>query len=110
MNAGVASDIRIRTTSRRPAVGRVTLRGFTRCQRKKSVGGLLAQPKGRAFILKTRTRNRLLFRSVLNLGCNTSTSKSIAMKVRLLRHTAAPAVPDNGSFEVRFPDGRPSRY
>jgi hypothetical protein len=32
------------------------------------------------------------------------------MQVRLLRHTAAPAVPDSGSFEVRFPDGRPSAY
>ena len=32
------------------------------------------------------------------------------MKVRLLRHTAAPAVPDCGSYEVRFPDDRPSVY
>ncbi len=32
------------------------------------------------------------------------------MNIRLLRHTAAPAVPDSGSFEVRFPDGRPSVY
>jgi hypothetical protein len=27
------------------------------------------------------------------------------MKIRLLKHTAAPAIPDSGSFEVRFPDG-----
>ena len=32
------------------------------------------------------------------------------MKIRLLRHTAAPAVPDSGSYEVRFPDGRESIY
>ena len=32
------------------------------------------------------------------------------MKVRLLRHTAAPAVPDCGSYEARFPDGRSSTY
>jgi hypothetical protein len=32
------------------------------------------------------------------------------MKIRLLKHTSAPAVPDAGSFEVRFPDGRPSVY
>lgn len=32
------------------------------------------------------------------------------MKIRLLRHTSAPAVPDAGSYEVRFPDGRPSIY
>jgi hypothetical protein len=32
------------------------------------------------------------------------------VKIRLVRHTAAPAVPDCGSFEVRFPDGRPSVY
>ena len=32
------------------------------------------------------------------------------MKIRLLKHTAAPAVPDSGSFEVRFPDGRESAY
>jgi hypothetical protein len=30
------------------------------------------------------------------------------MKLRLLKHTAAPADPDFGSHEVRFPDGRPS--
>jgi hypothetical protein len=29
-------------------------------------------------------------------------------KICLLKHTAAPAVPDSGSYEVRFPDGRPS--
>ena len=32
------------------------------------------------------------------------------MKIRLLKHTAAPAVPDSGSYEVRFPDGRESVY
>jgi hypothetical protein len=32
------------------------------------------------------------------------------MKVRLLKHTAAPDVPDAGSYEVRFPDGRPSVF
>ena len=32
------------------------------------------------------------------------------MKIRLLRHTAAPDVPDAGSYEVRFPDGRPSVF
>lgn len=32
------------------------------------------------------------------------------MKIRLLRHTSAPAVPDAGSYEVQFPDGRPSVY
>ena len=32
------------------------------------------------------------------------------MKIRLLKHTAAPAVPDCGSYEVAFPDGRPSIY
>jgi hypothetical protein len=30
------------------------------------------------------------------------------MKIRLLKHTAVPAVPDSGSYEVRFPDGRES--
>jgi hypothetical protein len=30
--------------------------------------------------------------------------------LRLLKHTAAPSVPDSGSFEVRFPDGRESIY
>jgi hypothetical protein len=28
-------------------------------------------------------------------------------KVRLIKHSAAP---QSGSFEIRFPDGRPSRY
>jgi hypothetical protein len=32
------------------------------------------------------------------------------MKIRLLKHTAAPAVPDSGSYEVKFPDGRPGVY
>jgi len=32
------------------------------------------------------------------------------VKIRLLRHTASPAVPDSGSYEVRFPDGRESVY
>src|SRR5262245_53056143 len=48
--------------------------------------------------------------SALKLGCSTPTSKSIAMKIRLLRHTAAPAVLDSGSYEVRFSDGRKSMY
>jgi hypothetical protein len=30
--------------------------------------------------------------------------------LRLLKHTAAPSVPDSGSYEVRFPDGRESIY
>jgi hypothetical protein len=34
----------------------------------------------------------------------------VSKKIRLLRHTAAPAVPDSGGYEVRFPDGRPSIY
>jgi hypothetical protein len=29
------------------------------------------------------------------------------MKIRLLKHAI---VPDCGSYELRFPDGRPSRY
>jgi len=29
------------------------------------------------------------------------------MKIRIIRHEV---VPESGSFEVRFPDGRPSRY
>jgi hypothetical protein len=29
------------------------------------------------------------------------------MKIKLIKHEA---VPDCGSFEVRFPDGRPSKY
>ena len=32
------------------------------------------------------------------------------MKIRFLKHTAAPAVPDSGSYEVRFPDGPESVY
>jgi len=32
------------------------------------------------------------------------------VKIRLLKYTAAPQVPDSGSYEVRFPDGRPSVY
>ena len=32
------------------------------------------------------------------------------MKIRLLKHTAEPEVPDSGSYEVRFPDGRPSVF
>ena len=32
------------------------------------------------------------------------------MKIRLIKHTAAPAIPDSGSFEVRFPDGRPGVF
>jgi hypothetical protein len=32
------------------------------------------------------------------------------MKIRLIKHTAEPEVPDNGSYEVRFPDGRPSVF
>lgn len=31
-------------------------------------------------------------------------------RMRILRHTAAPQLPDTGSFEVRFPDGRASAY
>jgi hypothetical protein len=27
-----------------------------------------------------------------------------------LKHTATPEVPDSGSYEVRFPDGRPSVF
>ena len=32
------------------------------------------------------------------------------MKIRLLKHTAAPFVPDSGSYEVNFPDDRDSVY
>jgi hypothetical protein len=32
------------------------------------------------------------------------------MTIRLLRHTAEPQIPDCDSYEVRFPDGRPSVY
>ena len=32
------------------------------------------------------------------------------MNIRLLKHTVAPAVPDSGRFEVRFPDERESIY
>lgn len=32
------------------------------------------------------------------------------MNIRLLRHTAAPDLPDCDSYEVRFMDGRPSVY
>jgi|tagenome__1003787_1003787.scaffolds.fasta_scaffold11343357_1 hypothetical protein len=32
------------------------------------------------------------------------------MKIRLLKHSLAPEVPDSGSYEVRFPDGRPSVF
>jgi hypothetical protein len=35
---------------------------------------------------------------------------TITVKIRLLRHTAAPTVTGSGSYEVRFPDGRPSVY
>jgi len=31
-------------------------------------------------------------------------------KIRLLKHTADPEIPDSGSYEVRFPDSRPSVY
>jgi len=31
-------------------------------------------------------------------------------KIRLVKHTAYPEVRDSGSYEVRFPDGRPSVY
>jgi hypothetical protein len=32
------------------------------------------------------------------------------LKIRLFKHTAAPSVPDSGSYEIEFPDGRPSAY
>ena len=32
------------------------------------------------------------------------TCKMAAMKIRLLRHTSAPEIPDGGSYEVRFPE------
>jgi hypothetical protein len=32
------------------------------------------------------------------------------MKIRLLKHTAAPSVPGSGSYEVRFPGRRESVY
>jgi hypothetical protein len=32
------------------------------------------------------------------------------VKIRLLKHTGAPQLSDCGSFEVRFPHGRPSIY
>jgi len=32
------------------------------------------------------------------------------VKIRLIKHTSAPTVPDCGSFEVCFPDGRNSVY
>ena len=32
------------------------------------------------------------------------------MKIRLLKRTAAPTVPESGSCEIRFPDGRESIY
>jgi hypothetical protein len=31
-------------------------------------------------------------------------------QIRLLRHSSAPEVPDSGSYEVRFSDGRESHY
>ena len=34
----------------------------------------------------------------------------MTQRIRLLKHTAAPRLPDVGSYEVRFPDGRPSVY
>jgi len=34
-------------------------------------------------------------------------ARSWAMKIRLIRHEA---VPKTGSYEIRFPDGRPSRF
>lgn len=34
----------------------------------------------------------------------------MGQKIRLIRHTAAPVLPDSGSYEVRFPDGRASVY
>jgi hypothetical protein len=36
--------------------------------------------------------------------------KTTERKIRLLKHTAAPAVPDSGSYEVQYPDGRESVY
>ena len=36
--------------------------------------------------------------------------QTASMKIRLLKHTAAPAVPDSGSYEVKFPDGRESVF
>jgi len=32
------------------------------------------------------------------------------VRMRILRHIAAPQLPDTGSYEVRFPDGRASVY
>ena len=32
------------------------------------------------------------------------------MKIRLLKHSSAPEVPDSGSYEVRFSGGRESAY
>ena len=32
------------------------------------------------------------------------------MKVRLLKHTSPTATRDSGSYEIEFPDGRPSAY
>jgi hypothetical protein len=32
------------------------------------------------------------------------------VRMRIIRHTAAPQIPDTGSFEVRFPNGRASTY
>jgi hypothetical protein len=34
-------------------------------------------------------------------------AESLGMKIRLIKHEA---VPDCGSYEIRYPDGRPSRY
>lgn len=31
-------------------------------------------------------------------------------RIRIIKHTAAPVIPDAGSYEVRFPDDRPSIY
>ena len=39
-------------------------------------------------------------------GIGLSTKKP-RMKIRIIKHEV---VPDCGSYEVRFPDGRPSKY
>jgi hypothetical protein len=35
---------------------------------------------------------------------------ALDMKVRLLKHTSPTATRDSGSYEIEFPDGRPSAY
>ena len=60
---------------------------------RRSIGGLIAQNKERAFVSATTKRSKPSFPFLFIEGYSISTAK-----IRLIRHTAAPRLPDVGQL------------